>query len=186
MTTQPRQARLTAAAFIEWAAAQPKGRFELSGGAVVAMSPERLGHTRVKTDTLIALRGAVAAKGLGCEAVGDGISVRVDDLTVYEPDALVRCGPKAPSDVLEIDDPVVVVEVVSPLSRGVDTGVKLADYFRLPTVRHYLIIQTDSRAVIHHRREDVGVIETRILHEGALVLDPPGIEIAISDLFATL
>jgi Uma2 family endonuclease len=98
--------------------AQPSGRFELSGGEIVAMSPERLSHTRVKTDTLIALRAAVAAKGLDCEATGDGVSVQIDDRTVYEPDASVRCGPKAPGEAVKIDDPVIVVEVVSPSSRA--------------------------------------------------------------------
>jgi Uma2 family endonuclease len=186
MTEQPRPKGLTADAFVEWAARQPGGRFELSGGEVVAMAPERLGHTRVKSETLIAFRSAIAARGLGCEAIADGISVRVDDHTVYEPDALVRCGPKAPSDVVEVTDPVVVVEVVSASSRGVDTGVKLADYFRLPALRHYLIIQPEMRAVVHHRRDDTGDILTRILHDGALALDPPGFAVAIADFFATL
>jgi len=112
--------------------------------------------------------------------------VRIDDVTVYEPDALVRCGPKAPSDVIAVDDPVIVVEVVSPSSRGIDTSVKLVDYFKLPPLRHYLIIQTDARAVIHHRRHDAGDIETRILNDAALALDPPGLEVALADIFSTL
>jgi Uma2 family endonuclease len=186
MTTQPRPSPLTADAFIEWAAEQPRGRFELARGEIVAMAPERLGHTRVKYEAMIALRNAIAERGLGCEAIGDGVSVRIDDQTVYEPDALVRCGPKAPGEAMQVDDPVVVVEVVSPSSRGVDTGVKLADYLRLPTVRHYLIVQTEARAVIHHRRDDAGAIGTRILTGGALALDPPGLEIEVAGLFATL
>ena len=182
MTQQP--ARLTADAFMEWAAAQ-EGRFELSGGEIVAMAPERIAHTRLKAEVWAALKSAIAARGLGCEALADGVSVRIDDRTVYEPDALVRCGPKAPGEAVEVDDPVIVVEVVSPSSRGVDTGLKLADYFRLPAVRHYLIVQTEARAVIHHRRDDTG-IATRNLREGALALDPPGLEIGIAELFASL
>ena len=186
MTTQPRPAKLTADAFIAWAAAQPRGRFELSGGEIVAMAPERLAHTRAKYEMMIALRSAIAAKGLGCEAIGDGVSVRIDDATVYEPDALVRCGARAPGDAMAVDDPVVVVEVISPSSRGVDTGAKLADYFRLPTVRHYLVVQTEARVVIHYRRDDAGEIAVRILRDGALTLDPPGVEIGIADIFAPL
>jgi len=186
MTQQPRPKDLTADAFLEWAAHQPKGRFELSGGEIVAMAPERLGHTRVKSEVLIAFRAAIAASGLNCEAIADGITVRVDDRTVYEPDALVRCGPKAPNDAIELDDPAIVVEVVSPSSRGVDTGVKLAAYFQLPTLRHYLIVQPEARAVVHHRRGDAGDISTFILHDGSLMLDPPGLSVAVADFFATL
>ena len=35
MTTQPRHAPLTADAFIEWAAAQPTGRYELAAGEIL-------------------------------------------------------------------------------------------------------------------------------------------------------
>ena len=83
----------------------------------------------------------------------------------------------------KLTDPVVVVEVVSPSSRGIDRGVKLASYFSLPSVRHYLIVDTDSQVVIHHRREDEGRIEVQILHDGLLTLDPPGLAIDIRDIF---
>ena len=79
--------------------------------------------------------------------------------------------------------PVPTVEVVSPSSRGVDRGAKLASYFSLPSVRHYLIVDIDSQVVIHHRREDEGRIEVQILHDGLLTLDPPGLAIDIRDIF---
>jgi Uma2 family endonuclease len=131
----------------------------------------------------MALRRAIAAKGHSCQAFPDGMSVRVDDRTVYEPDALLRCGPPLPGDAVEVGDPVVVVEVVSPSSRGVDRGVKLAGYFSLPSVRHYLIVDTEKRVIIHHRRDEEGQIGVRILHDGTLALDPPGLEIDVSDTF---
>jgi Uma2 family endonuclease len=36
--------RMTVDEFIDWAAAQPGGRYELLDGKVYAMSPERVGH----------------------------------------------------------------------------------------------------------------------------------------------
>ena len=121
MTHQPRPAPLTADAFIEWAMRQPSGRFELFRGEVVAMSPERLGHARVKREVLFTLASALSGRGARCEAFGDGMAVRVDGSTVYEPDALVRCGPKLPNDVVELTDPLVVVEIVSPSSKGISS-----------------------------------------------------------------
>jgi Uma2 family endonuclease len=96
----------------------------------------------------------------------DGMAVRIDDRTVYEPDALVRCGPPMPGDAIEVVDPTIVVEVVSPSSRGIDRGVKLASYFLLLSVRHYLIVDTDKRVVIHHRRDDEGRIEVEVPPRG--------------------
>jgi Uma2 family endonuclease len=120
---RPKQTEFTADAFIAWALEQPEGRFELDNGALVTITPERIGHGRAKNRTLRALEAALAARGLGCEAHPDGATVRVDDRTVYQPDALVRCGPPLPDDAIEVADPIIVVEVVSPSSRGIDRGV---------------------------------------------------------------
>jgi Uma2 family endonuclease len=184
MTRQPDPSSFTADEFIAWAMDQPLGRFELVRGLVVAMSPERAGHARAKARTHRALEDAIAAAGLGCEAFPDGMTVRIDDRTVYEPDALVRCGPRTPDDSVEAADPVIVVEVVSRSSRSTDTGMKLGDYFSLPSVRHYLVLDADKRTVAHHRRGEDGDISTRILRAGSLVLDPPRLKIDVADLFA--
>ncbi len=182
---QPRQNDFTADEFFVWAEDQP-GRFELFGGKVVAMAPERLAHTRAKLDAVVALRTALAQRSRDCEAIADGATVRIDDSTVYGPDALVRCGPRAPGDAIVVTDPVIVVEVTSPSSRGADTGAKLAGYFQLPSLRHYLVVDTDARRVIHHRRDEAGAIGVQILPDGTLALDPPGLEFPVPDFFASL
>jgi Uma2 family endonuclease len=180
---QPRQTELTADEFISWARQQPEGRFELDNGVIVGMSPERVSDLRAKFNVAVALRLAIAGGGLPCETLPDGASLRVGERTVYEPDALVRCGPPLPGDTIEVSDPLIVVEVVSPSSGGIDRGVKLAGYFSLPSVRHYLIVATDSQVVIHHRRDGEGQIGVRILHADALTLDPPGLSIDVRDIF---
>jgi Uma2 family endonuclease len=175
---------MTADEFFAWAMRQPEGeRYELVAGEVVAMAPERVSHTRIKHLVWRALSDALRARGLRCEALGDGASVRIDEITVYEPDTLVRCGEPADDAAIEIADPVVVVEVVSPSSRARDTGAKLDDYFRLPSVRHYLIVKSESRTVIHHVRKVDGGIETRIVTGGPLDLDPPGVSVTIESFF---
>ncbi len=182
----PKQTEFTADEFIAWALEQPTGRFELDNGIVVAMAPERVNHGRAKSQVWLALRLAIAARGLGCEALPDGSTVRIDDRSVYEPDALVRCGTPLPGDAIEVGDPVIVVEVVSPSSRGIDKGAKLASYFSLPSVRHYLIVDTEKRILIHHHLIEDGRIESQFLHEGPLTLDPPGLTIEVQDIFVGL
>jgi Uma2 family endonuclease len=172
---------MTADEFIAWAMTQP-GRYELMAGEVVTMVPERAVHARTKAGAHRHLEGAIALAGVACEAFPDGMSVRIDETTIYEPDALVRCGARLPDEATELDDPVVVVEVLSPSTHGTDSGAKLQGYFGLPSVRHYLILNTASRAATHHRRDD-GRIVTAILREGELTLDPPGIMLRVEDLF---
>jgi Uma2 family endonuclease len=180
----PARKRMTTDEFLAWAAEQPEGEhYELVAGEVVAMAPERLAHAEVKALVWLALRTAITAAGLRCEALPDGVSVEIDEHTTYEPDALVRCGERLPGDTVKLSDPVIVVEVLSPSTRARDAGAKLEDYFRLASVRHYLIVKTDSRSVIHHRQDEAGEIATRILRGGRLELDPPGLVVEVEAFF---
>jgi Uma2 family endonuclease len=177
--------RMSRDEFRRWARAQPKGRYERVGGEPVPMAPERVAHIQVKTRVWQALDRAVRAAGLDCQALGDGLAVEIDADTDYEPDALVNRGPALPPDAVAATNPVVVVEVASPSIQSVDAGDKLADYFRLPSARHFLIVRTRRREVIHHERLG-DRIETRIVTAGTIALDPPGIAVAIDDFYADL
>ncbi len=167
-----------------WAEAQPRGRYERVAGEVVAMAPERIAHVRVKARVWQALDQAARAAGLPCEALADGVTVEVRDDTDYEPDVVVNCGELIAGDEVAAPNPVVVVEVLSPSTQSVDTGTKFTDYLTVPSIRHYLIVRADRPTVIHHRRRDDGGIETRLVAEGRIALDPPGIEVAIEDFYA--
>ena len=165
-------------------ATEREGKWELEEGVLVCMSPERLGHGRTIHAFVNALNSAILRAGRLCEAVPDSVGVRISARTAYQPDALIYCGPRLPFDTLEISDPVVVVEVLSPSSASRDQSVKLAGYFSLPSVMHYLVLAPDARMVVHHKRGQGDVIETRILRDGPLRLDPPGLEVEAGELFA--
>jgi len=181
MSATSKLPRMTADEFIAWAMQQPEGqRYELVGGEVVGMAPERVAHARAKLLCARRLAEAVETAGLSCETYGDGLSVRVDAETVYEPDAFVRCGHRLDDEVVEVTDPLIVVEVVSRSSHRRDTSMKLEDYFRIPSVRHYLIVRTDTLAVIHHQRDDAGAISTHVIRSGPIRLDPPGLEFTLN------
>jgi Uma2 family endonuclease len=172
-------ARMTADEFLIWAMQQPEGRhYELEDGVVVEAAAERVVHAKCKFMIARRLAEAVEAASLPCEVYTDGIAVRIDATTIFEPDAMVRCGPQPPDDATEITDPMIVVEVRSPTSGWRDSGTKLEGYFQLPSVRHYLIVKTGNRSVIHHRRDEAGEIHTRIIANGPVPLDPPGIVLA--------
>jgi len=175
------EGRMTRAEYRLWVEARP-GRFERSDGQVVAMAPERIRHTRIKGEVYAALRNAVAAARLPCEVLPDGPTIEVGE-SDYEPHAIIRCGADPLSgESLSVPDPVVIVEVLSPTTRRIDVSQKLADYFRLPTVQHYLILFADRVQAIHHRRGS-GRIETRVLTEGEIALDPPGVSVLLADLY---
>ncbi|MBO6937359.1 MAG: Uma2 family endonuclease [Deltaproteobacteria bacterium] len=176
--------KLGTAEFLEWAAQQPDTtRYELVNGEPVAMAPERIEHARVKHRVTRALEDAIGHAALPCEALPDGVGVVIDEHTLYEPDAMVVCGEELDPNGLAVSDAVVVVEVLSPSTRARDSGAKLEDYFRLPSLRHYLLVKTDTQAVIHHAKGEDATIATRVLRSGPLVLDPPGLSLSVEALF---
>jgi len=164
-----------------WAEGRP-GRFERINGQVVAMAPERVGHARIKGKVFMALTAAVQAAGLPCEVLVDGPTIEVGE-SDYEPDVIVRCGTDVVSDdSMVVPDATVIVEVLSPTTRRTDVSQKLADYFQVPSAQHYLILFADRVQAIHHRR--VGDrIETRVLTEGDVMLDPPGITVPLTSFY---
>jgi Uma2 family endonuclease len=173
--------------FIVWNEQQPgDARYELLDGLVVVMASERVVHARAKSEVQAQFQRGIAAASLPCEAFGDGMAVRIDDETVFEPDALVHCGPRLPDDTVLIVDPLIVVEVVSPSSQRIDVITKFGRYFRNASIAHYLIVVTNGRMVMHHRRGPDGLVETTSHESGTIVLDPPGLTLDVTALFAAI
>ncbi|MEQ1648031.1 MAG: Uma2 family endonuclease [Hyphomicrobiaceae bacterium] len=166
--------RMTVDEFLEWAKAQP-GRYELFDGRIVAMSPERVGHAEAKGRVYRALGDAISKSQLPCTVLPDGATVRVDARTTYEPDSLVYCGQKLDDDAIEVPNPIIIVEVLSPSTQYIDLGAKLAGYFQIPSVVHYLLVTPGNAPIIHHQRQADGNILTRLAHADPVTLDPPGL-----------
>ena len=179
-------AKMTVEEYLLWVAEQPEMlRYELIDGTPVAMSPERARHAITKGEMYVALRSAVKAAGLDCTVFPDGMTVIIDDHTAYEPDVVVTCGQEIQGDDVVAPNPVIVVEVLSPSTGYVDLGTKLAGYFQIKSVRHYLILDPVKKVVTHHERGADGVITTHILQGSTITLTPPGIDVGLVEIFAT-
>jgi Uma2 family endonuclease len=167
---------------LAWAQRQPQDRrYELVDGEVIAMAPERVRHNLVKLAVARALQDAVKAN-LPCTVFTDGVTVMINDHTAREPDASVQCDGRLDPDSMIVESPVIVVEVVSPSSECDDIATKLLDYFAVASIRHYLIVFSEKAVVVHHQRNQAGGIETRIVHDGDVVLEPPGFAVSAGAL----
>src|SRR5262249_31432872 len=131
--------RMTVDQFLDWAVGRP-GRYELLRGEILTTSPETADHASMKGVIYSVLWNAIHQKRLACHVFPDGMTVRIDAETAYEPDAVVYAGERIKGAALEVPNPMILVEVLSRSTRGVDLTTKLAGYFRLPSVAHYLIV----------------------------------------------
>lgn len=168
---------MTAGEFIAWAMTRPETeRYELVAGEIIAMAPGQSAHGLAKSWIANRLMNAISAANLPCDVYVGETSVRIDDNTVYEPDVLLRCGPRLAADATQVTDPVAVIEILPPSPQGPDrAAARLDDYVRLPSVVHYLIVKTGNRTIIHHHRANETTISTRIIRDGPVRLDPPGV-----------
>ncbi|MBV1695457.1 MAG: Uma2 family endonuclease [Hyphomicrobiales bacterium] len=176
------KAKMTVDEFLIWSDSVD-GRYELLDGVVHRMQSERARHAERKFAVQMALRGAIRAKGAPFQMLPDGMTVRIDEHTAYEPDALVYCGDALDDEAVEVPAPVIVVDVLLPSTGQIDTGRKLIDYFKLPSVIHYIIVNPAKPPVVHHARQSGGMILTRLAAAGELSLDPPGICVTVEQLF---
>jgi Uma2 family endonuclease len=175
--------KMTADKFFSWVHEQEQGRYELISAQIIAMAPEVSDHARAKRNVFVSLRTVTKKRRLPCEAFVNRLGVRIDAETVCEPDRLVNCGERVAPDSLHAPNPVIVVEVISSSSRRKDTGAKLADYFRLPSVAHYLVSDLQRRQIMHHARADAGRILTSIVNSGSIAPEPPDVSISVEDIF---
>lgn len=170
----------TLAEFHRWHAEQPDV-FEFIDGAPRLMAPGSKAHTLIKSNTHVAL--AIALRDKPCRAYVDGASIETA-ASFLIPDVVVECSPtdfSTPS----VAEPILIVEVASPGSEKDDLGTKERIYLALPSLQHYLIVHQSARAVVHHeRRDDLGGFLTAIVRDGSIRLDPPGIALALDDVYA--
>lgn len=159
------------------------GRYELVDGVVLKMAAETVEHVRLKGKIFRALTSSVEGMRSDCEVFQDGIALKIAHKTAREPDVSVQCGKALDGASMLLDKPLIVVEVVSPSSASKDERHKLAEYFSVPSIMHYLIVWPKKKICYHHKRIDDNKVLTTIVSSGMIEFTPPGIEISMNDIF---
>ena len=79
------QRPMTVDDYLAWGDAQSeRRRTELINGRIVAMTPERE-HVEIKFAAALALKIAISRAKFACHALGDGLTIRIDDHTATSP-----------------------------------------------------------------------------------------------------
>jgi Uma2 family endonuclease len=155
--------------------------WEFIDGAPKLMAPGSKAHTLIKSNVGSVLRERL--RGTGCSVLIDGAIVEVHGSSLI-PDVVVTCAPLDFSTP-RVDEPVLIIEILSPSNEMDDTGRKLALYLEIPSLRHYLVVHQDRRQIVHHeRRDDLGGrFLTNIAPADPLRLDPPGVELSLGAVY---
>ncbi len=176
------QKLMTAEEFAIWAEARPGKHWELFDGKPRMQQSQTWGHQEAVMALYRLLYAAIRDGKLDLFVGSQGLVVKSGPRTAFEPDVVVFSGRIAKTDII-VPEPLIVVEVLSPSTERKDLTVKLAGYFDVPAVEHYLIADWEAAELIHYRRAGNAIAKPVILREGVLTLDPPGIGIALADIF---
>lgn len=169
---------MTMETFLEWEARQDL-RWEFDGFAPVAMTGGTAGHSAIQRNLLIAL--GTRLRGNPCQPYTSDLKIVVAGSVRY-PDAFVVCTRVAPTTTV-VTDPVVVFEVLSPSTSGVDHGIKNEEYRDTPSIKRYVMLEQDRQGATVFAR--VGDDWAGHIMSGEAILAMPeiGIEVPLAELY---
>ena len=118
-----------------------------------AMSGETAPHNRIALNVSALLDRAFEDRE--CEVYIENIKARVSPNQYRYPDVVAVCGSAQfdndnPPALL---NPMVIVEVLSPSTQGIDRGEKWDEYRVLPTLTDYVLVAQDRIFVTHYARQ---------------------------------
>jgi Uma2 family endonuclease len=146
--------KMTVDEFLEWCLTQEEC-YELVDGVPRLKwgqddDPRLMTGARTAHDNVV-INGITKLRGGPCRPHTDDIGIALPAGGVRRADILVNCGPEDRND-LNARNPVLVVEVLSRSTRGIDLLRKTSEYKAIPSLRYLLIIEPDEVAAIFHER----------------------------------
>jgi Uma2 family endonuclease len=169
---------MTPHAYLEWEARQAT-KHEYVAGNIYAMVGVSVRHNAIALNLAMALRQQL--RGRPCQVLIGEVKLRVTKANAYYyPDLMVCCGEhhRQADGTVAVDDPTLVVEVLSPSTESTDRREKLGAYRALATLTDYVLVsQDEARVEIYRRTGDIGW--QRILLEPGDALDIPSLEFSL-------
>jgi len=163
-------------------------RFEYWDGDIICMSGGSRAHGTISSNIHFAL--SLGVRGGRCRAFTGDVAVWTPTLPPYRyPDASAACDELEFKHIKGHDaliNPVVVVEVTSPSTVGLDEGPKFIAYQAIATLREYLLVSKDEPHVTHYtRRNDGGAWERRDVTEidASIELESVGCALRVRDIY---
>jgi Uma2 family endonuclease len=156
-------------------------RWELIGGRVVRMmAGARWEHHFIIANLSGTMREQFRAKNRPCRVFTETFFMKKKTLeAAMLPDVMVRCGGPLAPGVASVDDPVVLVEVMSHGTQARDRLEKWHVYQKLPSLQHYVLVERDRAYIEVFDRAGTAWTGVRILEGLQAVLDLPAIDVSV-------
>jgi Uma2 family endonuclease len=131
-----------------------ESRHEFIDGRVYAMSGASRRHNEVCLDLASALKAHL--RGGPCRTYIEAVKVRIADdagEAYYYPDVFVACEP-GDDDSHVVNNPKLIIEVLSDSTARIDRNEKLPNYKRIPAVEEIVLTEQDWPEILVFRRSE--------------------------------
>jgi Uma2 family endonuclease len=156
-------------------------RFELVDGKLFAMAGETRAHNLIAGNIYTTLR--LKARAKGCEISMENVKVRTLGAKYRYPDVVLSCAPG--EDPYFLENPCLIVEVLSETTAATDSTNKLEEYLQIPSLECYMLVEQDPKRVIVYERQD-GKWFVRILEqEGEVAVPCIEATLSLADIYST-
>jgi len=143
--------KYTLSEYFELLKNSPHQRYEYFDRMIHAMAGTTLEHNSIKQNCVYLLR-----KKKKCRVYDENVQLQIESLDSYFfPDILFICG-EVNTKSYQVDNPVLIIEVLSNSTERYDKKRKFLYYQRIPTLRNYLLVSQNEPCVEMYYREDEG------------------------------
>ena len=176
---EPARKPMTADEFLAWDDGTDT-RYELVDGQTVAMAPPSDRHGTIVGNAW----GEVDSRLHGrapCRAVVEA-GIRLDDVNHYKADVAATCSEQ--QGLLHVEDPFLIVEVLSESTERHDLATKVQRYIELPSAREIWLVDSRKRWVqVWRRAADTWVVSLPMRADAVFVSEILGDQVELDRLY---
>ncbi len=116
-------------------------KHEFYHGIVLVKADDELNHDTIKMTATLILGGKLSASTCFMTSSDFKVSSPKRNAAFY-PDLAIHCHPRSKAETTILQSPSFILEVLSPSTDRYDLTTKRKEYFRIPSLRHYLLIDS--------------------------------------------
>ena len=162
-------------------------KHEYIDGEVYAMAGTSKDHNIISLNLALLLR--MGLKGSTCQVFMADIKVRIEEgRRFFYPDLLGNCDPNDDRTLHYVDQPQVIIEILSPSTESFDRGEKFQFYRRISSLQDYVLVSSQAYMVeVFHRVEgERWLLSTYAGIEAIASIESLNLNAPLSEIYATL
>jgi len=165
--------------------ADSETKHEYLNGIVYAMAGASMRHNLIAGNIAGHLRGALRDRRCFVLPADQRVHVEETGSYTYPDVTVVRDRPRVTGErPPSLENPTLIVEVLSSSTWMRDLSYKLAHYRRIASVQHLLFVGTDEQHVLHYRRAENAWILTDHRGDDAIELSALGVALPLREVYA--